>query len=343
MNNNAIVPVRVISKAEIFARATELGLSPSDDRLERFRKAGLLGDSVPIPGTTQRGCPVPQANRCLFLLALCKTLGKRPRPSGLAFWLCWYGFEDIPPELICEHIDRTLVAFVKTLKREFDRKRVPVKGVRDPKRWEKIGEPFGKSILKYNLRQTVSNRIAQQVFSWIAGLAIRALVSPTSFDAVAGILQRLAFIFKLDKSKPEAMRMFWEMISEGVQLFKLDERKNPLILAVREINATDPKAIIPLVYDTRLMTTAMGSAFPIFNALKAPFPEEPADKTSVYIAKNFSPCMVAAMALTRNFPHSIEMRKQLREGNFGPALQEFHQVKVVTDDIMTKIGIEVKK
>ncbi|MGA7201583.1 MAG: hypothetical protein WBX26_07125, partial [Candidatus Cybelea sp.] len=105
MQPERVDPPIPIPKAKVFAKATELNLSPSEDRLDRFRKAQLLDDLVPIPGTTQRGFFPAQANRFLFLLWLGKALGQRLRPSAMAFWLCWYGADDVPPELVCEHID----------------------------------------------------------------------------------------------------------------------------------------------------------------------------------------------------------------------------------------------
>ena len=337
-------PREQIPKAEVFAKATELGLAPSDDRFDRFRKAALLDELIPIAGTNQRAFTLEQANRFAFLLGLSKALGsKRPRPSALAFWLCWYGFDDIPAELICEHIDRTMLSFLAMMRREFERKRVPISGVRDPKRWEKVGKPWGKFMLKYYLRRAIGNPIAQQAFSWTFSLALRAIASETSFDAVAPMLQRVAYVFGIDKAKVEGLREIWSAFSEGLQLFALDVSKNPLIGTIREINAKDPELIIPIVRDTRLVVYAMGAVFPIFQTAKAPLAEDPNDKTLAYIAKHFAPGMAAVVALTRDFPHAIEMCRKLREGNFQPLLEEFHQVKVVTDDMMRKIGIEAKE
>jgi|GEM_PF-5668157 hypothetical protein len=333
----------LIPKTTVFAKATELDLSLSDDKLDRFRKAGLLDDLVPIGGTTQRGFRLAQANRCVALLAICKVLGQRPKFSALAFWLCWYGFEDVPPDLICEHIDRTLLSYLTMLRRELDRKRVPINGVRDPKRWDKVGKPWGRFILKNYLRRAVDNPIAREVFSWTVGLVLRALISQTSFEAVATILQRVAYLVGIDKSKTDALREIWGALSDGVKLFTLDEAQNPLIRVVRQINATDPKMIIPLVHDARLTVGVMGAVFPVFNIAGAPLADDPKDAGRVYVAKHFAPGIVAVLALTRDLPHAISMRRNFREGNFQPALDEFYQVKVITSDMMRKLGIGAKE
>lgn len=335
-------PAIPIPRAKVFAKARELNLSPSEDRFDRFRKAHLLDDLVPITGSMQRGFLPEQANRFLFLLWLGKALGQRLKPSALAFWLCWYGADDVPPELVCEHIDRTLVSFLALMRREFDRRRVPVHGVRKPEQWEKVSRPWGRFVLKHYIGRAVNNPVARQVFSWTVGLALRALLSPTSFDVVAPVVRRLGRLIGVDTAKTEALREIWAALSEGVQLFTLDEHKNPLVAVIREINAADPSQIIALVHDTRLVVGAMGAAIPFFRIDAAPTASDPNDKKLVYIAKHFAPGMVAAITLTRNFPHAIEMRRNLREGNYQPVIGEFHQIKIVTDNIAAKIGIGEK-
>jgi hypothetical protein len=332
----------LIPKSVVFAKAEELQLSPSDDRFDRFRKAGLLNDLAPIAGTTLHGFTKDQANRFIFLLAVCKVLGKRPRLSALAFWLCWYGADDVPTDLVCEHVERTMLSYLALLRREFDRKRVPPKGMRNPRRWERAGQPWAKFILKNLLRRAVDNPIAREVLSWTVGLALRALISPTSFDAVASILQRLAYLIGIDKSKIEAQRELRAALSEGAQLFTLDANANPLVEAVRAVRAHDPNAIIPIVRDTRLTVGAMGAVFPIFRIANAPLVDDPNDKTQAYMAKHFAPGMTAVVALTRDMPHAVELHRAMREGNYRPALQEFHQIKAVTDDIAARIGVGAK-
>jgi hypothetical protein len=159
----------IIPKTVVFAKAEELDLAPSDDRFDRFRKAKLLNDLVQVPGTTQHGFTKDQANRFIFLLAVGKPLGKRPRLSALAFWLCWYGVAEVRPDLICEHVERTIIAFLRYIRREFNRKRVPPKAIRNPRRWERAGDPWAKSILKIMLRRAVDNPLARQVLSSLVG------------------------------------------------------------------------------------------------------------------------------------------------------------------------------
>lgn len=333
---------RLIPKCEVFAKAEELQLAPSDDRFDRFRKARLLSDLALIEGTTQRGFTVEQANRFITLLAVSKALGKRTRPEPLAFWLLWYGFRNVPAQLAWDHIEGSTISLLRLLRREFDRKRVPPKGLRNPERWERAGEPWAKVIVKYLFQRAAGNPIAHQLLSFFSSLALRALISPTSFESVAHILQRLAFLMGIDKSKIEALRELWDMLAGGMQIFTLDIEQNPMVSAIRKAKAEEPEIVSEIVQDTRNSIGVMGAVFPIFRMARPPLTENPNDKTKAVIAKNFGPVMAAVIVLTRDFPHAIEMRRKMREGDYDSALAEFHNIKVVTDDIMTRIGVGAK-
>ncbi len=52
--------------------------------------------------------------------------------------------------------------------------------------------------------------------------------------------------------------------------------------------------------------------------------------------------MTAVLVLTRNEPHSIEMRKKMRQGDFEPVVQEFYQIRIIRDSILTHIRQEQK-
>jgi|HubBroStandDraft_2_1064218.scaffolds.fasta_scaffold01489_3 hypothetical protein len=332
----------LISKTEVFAKAEELQLAPSDDRFDRFRKAKLLDDLALIPGTTQRGFTREQANRFITLSAVSKALGKKTRPDALAFWLVWYGFENVPAGLVCDHVERSVTSFLRYMRREFDRKRVPPKGLRNPQRWERAGEPWAKFIIKHLFQRAAGNPVAQEMLSFLVGLALRALISPTSFESVAHLLQRLAFLAGAKKSKVEALREAWTFLGEAMQLFTLDIEQNPLVDAIRKVKAEDMQLIDSLVLDTRNSVDVMGAIFPVFRTASPPLSEDPNDKTKTYIAKHFGPSMTALVALTRDMPHAIEMHRDMREGKYDAALTEFHQVKIVTDDIMMRIGVGAK-
>jgi hypothetical protein len=331
-----------IPKADVFAEAQRRSLAPSDDRFDRFRAAELCEDLVPIAGTTQRGFTPSQAQRFLDLLTLCEQLGtKRPRASALAFWLCWHGADDIRSDLVCEHIERTLISYLRGIRRQLDRKRGPTKNNQDPDRWRKAGQPWAKSVIKHFLRAPFNNGLALDVLSTLIGLALRALISQASFDAVVGILRRMALLLKIKDFNTEGVRSFWEMASEGLQLFTLDERQNPMVKAIRKVNASDnPSDIIGLVHDARRALAVMGAVFPIYDLSTAPVAPDPSAENVVLLFRSFPAAMCAITVLTRDHHNAQKMRDEIRAGNVEPILAEFHKIKVITDSMMSQIRKE---
>lgn len=328
----------LIPRGEVFAEAAKRGLEPGDDRFDRFRAAELIADLRPIKGTTQRGFTPAQAQRFIDLLALCKMLGtKRPRASALAFWLCWYGAADIPPKLVCAHIERCVCTYLRFLSRQYDRRRVPRRSHDDPERWRKAGAPWASRFIKELLQSYIDNGIMLDVLSTVIGLALRALFSKTSFEVVAPIIKRLAVFFGLKEITPDAARKGWDLAAEGLQLFNPDERTNPLLVAVRDVNANDPTEIIALVHDARRTVGVMGHIFPTYQIPRAPEVADPTSETSKTLARLFGPGITSVLALTRNEPHAIEMRENMRRGNFDPVVQEFYQVRVIRDSILAHI------
>jgi hypothetical protein len=337
--------MNLIPRGTVFAEAARRGLAPSDDRFDRFRASGLITDLAAIKGSNQRGFTPYQAQRFLDLLTLCKKLGtKRPRASALAFWLCWYGATDIPPELVCVHSERSVCTYLHFLGRQYDRRRVPSRSHEDPERWRKAGMPWAKPFIKEVLQSFIDNGMMLDILSTIVGLVLRALFSKTSFEVVAPTIKRLAFLLGIKEIKMEAIRKAWDVIEEGLQqLLTVDERRNPLLVAVREIKANNPHEIIGLVHDTRRTIAAMGHIFPIYRIPAAPEVADPKSDVSKTLARLFPPGITAVLALTRNEPHAIAMRENMRRGNFDPVLQEFYQVRVLRDSIIARISKEQKQ
>jgi hypothetical protein len=336
--DNALIP-----RSVVFDEARGRDLAPSDDRFDRFRAGGLIGDLGPIHGTTQRGFTPAQAQRFFDLLSLCKQLGsKRPRASALAFWLCWYGATNVPAKLVCEHIERSVLSYIRFIGRQYDRRRVPYRKKGDPERWRKAGIPWAKPFIKEFLRQYVHSGLLLDIMATVVGLALRILFSDSSFEAAAAILKRLAFLFGAKEANVAAMRTLWEIAREGIQLFTTNEQSNPLLNAVREIKAEDPSQIVQQVHDARLAIAVMGTVFPTFNVAMEPAVPESNSEAQVTAMRNFPPGMCAVMALTRRTPHAIEVRERLRAGDTEAAVEEFRQIQVIRDTIITHISKEPK-
>jgi hypothetical protein len=200
--------------------------------------------------------------------------------------------------------------------------------------------PWVKPFVREILTSFANNGIMLDFLSTVVGVVLRTLFSKTSFDIVAPILKRLAFLVGAKEVNVEAMRTLWDVAAEGLQLFTTDERRNPLLGAIREINAQNPSEVIALVHDAHRTHDAMAHVFPIYRAPEAPQVADPKNDAAVTLTRLFPPGVVSALALTRTSPHSIEMRQNLRTGNVEPVLREFYQVKVVRDSIFARIREE---
>lgn len=330
-------------KGEVFEEARRRGLAPGDDRFDRFRGWRLIGDLTPIVGTTQHGFTAVQAQRFFDLLSLCKQLSsKRPRASALAFWLCWYGSTDVPPRLVCEHIERSVLYYLRFLRRQYDRRRVPQRDVHDPERWRKAGIPWAKPFIKEFLHSVVDNGLMLDILATIVGLALRMLFSDVSFEAAAGTFRRIAFLFGVKETKVEAMRTLWNVAHEVRLLFTVDRRANRLLNAVGEVSRENPSEIIEIVQDGRLVVAALGTVFPMFKVAGAPAIPHGSSEAQVSLIRHFPAATCSVLALTRRHPHAIEMRKRLRDGDTESAIAEFQHIRVIRDSIVARLTKEQK-
>jgi hypothetical protein len=325
-------------RSAVFEEATLRGFGKCDDRYDRFRTAGVLDDLDFVSGTKYRAFTRKQEQRFFDLLTLCDQLRtKRPRASELAFWLCWNGATDVPPELVCEHIERTVLFVIQFIRREYNRRRVPLRSENDPERWRQAGLAWAKPLIRQFLAKRVGNGLLLDIVSTAVGLALRALVTGGSFKKAAPLLKRFAFLFGGGNVPIEAMRELWGMLQEGLTLFSLNKRSNPLLVAVREVVASDPRQIIGHVQDGRLACEVMAAVFPMYNVSGAPALPEGCENQKVSIHRMLPPGISAVLALIRNDPHAIDMREQLRNGNTEPALLQFRALGAARDLVLFRV------
>jgi hypothetical protein len=339
MDEQPAIASELTPRSSVFAEARRLGLAPSDDRFDRLRAVNLVHDAGLIPHTKQRGFTRAQADRFIDLLTIGKELrSKRPRASELAFFLCWRGERDVPPELVCEQIERSVLAFVRWFGRECDRRRTPKDGnLRSEKRWERIGRSWARFVTKSMWRKYLDRPVIRDLIAVTFAAVFRAIFSAATFESVAQKLRNIAFVIVGRDVPISNLRKTWEGTREIAELFSPDERTNKLLLAIREIRRTNPLGVIQLVHDTRHHLDALGEVFPAFGAALAK--NEPSDHGWVPVVKALPAQLCAVLAVTAQFPHAIEIRKQLREGNRQQTLAEFYNIKIVRDDIMKRLHI----
>jgi hypothetical protein len=339
MDANAGNAGNLIPRSKVFSDARRCNLDPSDDRFDRLRDVALLDDLGPVLNSKERGFTPTQAKRFIDLLTIGKELrSKRPRASELAFFLCWSGERDVPPELVCEQIERSVLAFLRWFGRECDRRRTPIDGnLRSEKRWERIGRSWARFVTKSMWRKYLDRPVIRDLIGATFAAVFRAIFSAASFESVAGKLRNIAFVVVGRDVPISDLKKVWEGTREVAELFSPDERTNKLLLAIREIRRTNPLGVIQLVHDTRNHLDALGEVFPAFAAALAK--NEPSDHGWVPVVKALPAQLCAVLAVTAQFPRAIEIRKQLREGNRQQALAEFYNIKIVRDDIMNRLHI----
>lgn len=338
MDEQPAIASDLTPRSRVFAEAERLGLAPSDDRFDRLRAVNLVHDAGLIPHTKQRGFTQSQSDRFRHLLSIAKELrSKRPRACELAFWLCWSGETDVPPGLVCEHIERSVRAFLGWLGRECDRRGTPTDRLRrEERRWEQVGRSWARFITKSMWRHHLDRPVTRELVAVALSLAFRAIFSPASFESVAGKLKNIAFLV-VGRDVPLAkLKNLWEAAREVAELFSVDDRTNKLLVAVREVSQSMPNNVIQLVHDTRRYLDVMGSVFPVFAA--ALDKNDPTDHGWVPVVKGFPPQMCAVLAFTTQFPHAIELRCELREGNTQTVWTELYNIKIVRDDILARIN-----
>ncbi|MEO8909522.1 MAG: hypothetical protein ABI408_04770 [Gemmatimonadaceae bacterium] len=334
----------LIPRHEVFEEAGRRGLAPTDDRFDRFRKAKLLNDLAYLPDSKQRGFTPVQQQHFFNLLSVSQQItSKRPRPSALAFWLCWHGATDVPADLVAEHIERSVLTFLRTLKRQYERRRVPSRSNEGSERWRQAGLPWAKAVIKEFLTPYVKNAFLLDVVATGTGFALRSWFSNPTFESTLALLKRFVWLFGAKDINVDLARQLWDMLQDGLRLFTTGERSNPLLCAVREVNASNPQQIIELVHDARRAFEVMGTVFPIYR--RACEPPTPVDPQYPAVAKYylFPPGMAAVTALVRDVPHAVEMRRQLKEGNTAPMLEEFKAIGVIRDSVMFRLDAEPAK
>jgi hypothetical protein len=341
---NVSLGASLIPRREVFEEAERRGLAPSDDRFDRFRKAQLLGDLDYLPDSKQRGFTAHQAKRFFDLLSLSQQIAsKRPRPTALAFWLCWHGATDVPAELVAEHVERSVLTFLRTLKRQYERRRVPSRNSADPERWRQAGMPWAKAAIKEFVAPRIKSPLLVDIIATATGMALRTWFSNPTFESTLALLRRFLWLFGAKEINVELARQLWDMLQDGLRLFTTYERSNPLLGAVREVNATKPEQIIELVHDARRACEVMGTVFPFYRM--ACEPPVPVDPQYPIVAKYhlFPPGFAAVMALVRDYPNAIKMRQHLRDGNNEPVLEEFRAIAVIRDSVLGRVDAEPAK
>jgi hypothetical protein len=330
----------LIPKSDVFAEARGYGFSPSEDQFDRFRNAGLLDDLLPVRGTNQRGFTPEQRIRFLNLLWICRGLKtERPRMNEVAFWMCWIGYRDISAQTICEFIDESLQSTLGKLRRTFTRTGLPVdRKIGDPREWDTVGKPWVRFTLKHPLRWLNTNEIARQVIQAMYALIIRAVLTQANFETVGRLLRKAVFVITGRKRDPQALRDVWNSIVDAARLLDIDQTRNPLLKAIREVNATNPEAIIDCVQDGRRFIDQLCKFFPWFTDARAMATDPDSDMKSLEWAnRTLRISSAAIVALLRDNEYTTRVREQLRLGDTAESDAQLRSLKVAITSVVDRI------
>jgi hypothetical protein len=331
---------QLVPKVTVFEEARSYGFFPSEDQFDRFRDAHLLDDLLPIRGTNQRGFTPEQRIRFLNLLWICQGLKtERPRIGEVAFWLCWMGYRDVPAQTICEFIDESLQSTLGKLRRTFTRTGVPVgRQPSDPRAWDSVGKPWVRFTLKHPLRWLSGSEVARQVVQSMFALIIRAVLTQASFETVGRLFRKVVFVITGREPDPQALRDAWDGIVDAARVIDIDQTRNPLLKAIREVNATNPVAIVDYVQDGRRFVEQLCKFFPWFTDARAMASGENADLKPLEWANRALRISSAAIVATlRDNEHTSRVREQLRSGNTAESDADLAALKMTINSIVDRI------
>jgi hypothetical protein len=124
-----------------------------------------------------------------------------------------------------------------------------------------------------------------------------------------------------------AVRVIWDVIFEGMQLFDEDVDKNPLIQAVRVVKRENPNEIVLMTQDARRFLHAASSVIPWF--WDASLLTQLTTKGAHTVDRILPIGMTAVLALERNNPFTINLRNRIRAGDTSPAVDDLRRLREI--------------
>lgn len=335
---------RTVPKGQVLERIRrELDISLSDDRLDRLRKATLIGPTVAIAGTTERGYTIDMANRIMLIASIIKYFGKqRLREAEIAFWLAYCGIR-VPAPLVLKHLEASAKCFVSSSRRLLDSR--------------------GKGYLASNgnagaLVGPLLKGLAK-LFSWgkRADLALGKPVGLLVYITLNGMLSTKAFLGLkrllleigaqirgepiADGSAPATV--LWEVVTGFMPFIRLDDQ-NRMIVAAQTFDPADADTLYTAAVAVRHFRETASTIIP-FLAHASPetinpkwkFTQQDFDFANRYMA----PCMCATLLGMRDDPASAQRTRDLAAGNLTDATSDLLMAKAIGERLGPTLGPDV--
>ena len=329
-----------VSKTDLFAGLAAAGFQPSDDRLDRLRAAGLIDQFVPLPDCgPERFTTKAQAARIRLAYQIAADLRlKKPKVSEIAFWMAVAGY-DVPPDLVAEHIEKSLEAFLSRMYRILTGRGVTIDLDYPilPRETKSLGQRIGKYLAARPVFK--DSFIAQLAITALAQFSLEFLFRKESFSLVAPLVKRfLVFVLKDENQASLFARSFWDELCDALELIAPGDR-NRLKRAVRECRESSPQRINPAVRDTALFVKVMSRVMPLFsdksigtNLLGM------GDADWHFIKRYFLPTMSAALILTDEHPYATELRNAAHQGDLRQLESDMAQVATAGAIVLERIS-----
>jgi hypothetical protein len=309
------------------ARVAAEGLGISEDQLMRLERAELLPrwETVKTSSSTVNA----YITRVRCILGIFERIGtKKPRASEIAFWLAYYGF-DVPSELVIIHLEDAVRRTISVFRRFLDR--LGPGGLTDRPSVDKLAGLVAKALVKRMMPSASKFPGVQTTVTLAVALVLRALLKRATFEAVAGRLR--IFVSWLSGNKnPDngSLRTLWDILSEAMQLFRLDD-SNAMLSAVRDVNATEPDIAVEFARTTRGFLEAAGHVMPWLLDARV-LADRFGDVVDYNITNRYmAPGICAMLLLERHRPETQENIRKVQAGDTAQLVAEFTSVMPIVE------------
>ena len=330
-----------IPRREAKVRIAQAGYEPpSDDQIDRWHSEGLLCEQPSTGRPLAHGYSETQVRRLIAIARIVAALkSQRVRSSEIAFGLCVNGAIDIPPGLVCEHVEVAVRAFQAKIRRILNEIGSRNEGfyVGFLGKARKLGGLLAKNILLKAIPSLARSGFAREVIGTTIGLFLRALAKPVQYGELAGDIRRTTTALRPDSMPPtrQALRELFATISDASQLLRLDE-ENAMLLAIRTVG--DSGEIFSVVEFTRNLLAVASRFFPwMTNPNAVPWLDA---EDREFLRRYSIPVVCGAMATIRANEYTKGLAADLRAGNTGRASVEFAQMKQFGDYFVGAISVK---
>jgi hypothetical protein len=331
--------MELVSKSDLFRSLRKQKYDPSDDQLDRLRRAGLIPPFVSVEGKgNERFVSAEGATRIEFYYKVRRRyMLKKPRTHEVAFWFAACGFS-VPPHLVAAHLEKSVEVLRSRLYRLIDRRAsntIPLDEFEVPDALY-LGDLFAKSILE--MFKLPANGIARAAAGALSGLILRVLLRCESYSQVSGaILRVLEFLGFKEPSR--WAKPAWEGAQEFLSFFRVGD-ENRLHIAIRKALRENPGQVIRSAQDGLIFAATGSRAFPWFTDARTlvgrvpGFREGDARFTDRYMIPVFGAMLVFAR---NNCKTTEQFIVDLRAGN-ADIVEEFMQIRDALPELRRRLG-----